>query len=121
MVGEPGDKDPRDLPQRGVQLKRAGQPLADPFQDAEPVRLALRVPAARLGNEHHDALDLAGTGRRTQRYREFPDEQEAAVAAMARERVFPGNPVQYLPGDLVDPAGLAVRQQAETADRLANQ
>jgi hypothetical protein len=40
---------------------------------------------------------------------------------MAGERVLPGDPVQYLPGDLADPAGFAVGQQAKAADRLSDQ
>ena len=88
VVGEPGDEDLRDLPQRRVKLKRARQPLADPLEQPEPVGLALRVPPPGLGDEQHDAVDLAR--RVAQRHRELPDEQEAAVAPVAGERVLPG-------------------------------
>jgi len=47
VVAEPGDEDLRDMAQRRVELEGAGQPLADPLEQAEPVRLALSVPPPR--------------------------------------------------------------------------
>jgi hypothetical protein len=40
---------------------------------------------------------------------------------VAGERVFPRGSAEHLPGDLLDPAGLAVRQQAKAAQRLADE
>ena len=105
MVGEAGDEDLRHLPEGRVKLKRARKPLADPLKQAQPVGLALRVSPPGLGDEQHDAVDLTRSG--TERHREFPDEQEAAVAPVTGERVFPGDSAQHLPGNLLDPAGLA--------------
>ena len=118
MVAEPGNEDLRDLAQRIVQLQRARQPLADPLEQAEPVRLALRIAPPGLGDEHHDAVDLAR--RVAQRHREFPDEQEAAVAPVPAEGVLPGQPAEHLAGYLLGAAGLAVGKQPEGAERLAD-
>ena len=67
----------------GLRAVRVGEPLADPLEQPEPVRLAQRVPPPCLGDEQHDAVDLAG--RVAQRYGHFPDEQQAAVAAVPGE------------------------------------
>ena len=119
MVGEARHEDLRHLPEGRVELKRASEPLADPLEETEPVGLALRVPPPGLGDQQHDAVDLAGGG--PQRHREFPHEQKAAVAPVAGERVFPRASGKHLPGDLLHPAGLAVGQQAEAAERLAEE
>ena len=47
MVGELRDQRLGDVPQGGVELERAGQPLADALEQADPVPLALAArPAA---------------------------------------------------------------------------
>ncbi len=118
MVGEARDEDQRHLTKGRVELERAREPLADSLQEAKPVGLALRVAPPGLGDEQHDAVNLTGGGPK--RYREFPDKQEAAVAPVAGERIFPGDSAQHLPGDLVDPARLAVGKQPEAAERFTD-
>jgi hypothetical protein len=119
VVGEPGDEDLGDLAERRVELERAGQPLADPLEQPEPVRLALGVPASGLADQHHHPVDVAR--RAAQRHRELAQEDAGAVAAARRQRVFPRHTAEYLTRELVALAQLGVRDKPDRVERPAGQ
>ena len=105
---------------RSVVSNSSQRPAArDPLEQAEPVRLALGVPASGLADEHHHAVDVAR--RAAQKHRELPQEHMGAVAAAGRQRVFPRHSAQYLAGQLVALALLVVRDKPDRVEGLAGQ
>ena len=101
MIGELRHQRLGDVPQRGVQLKRAGQPLPDALQQADPVPLALAAPARGRARHDHDAADRAR--RQAQRDRLGAHEDPGPVRPLADERPFPHLAPQYLPSQLAGP------------------
>jgi hypothetical protein len=87
VVRELRDQRLGDLAERDGQLQRAGQPLADPLQQADAVALALAAVPDRLAGDEHDSGDIAARpahGRGV-----GADEDPRAVDTPGRERALP--------------------------------
>ena len=119
MVGEPGYQDVRHVLERGVDLQRSGQSLADPLEQGDPALLTPVVAPAGFPGQDHHAVDV--TARLPQRHGGAPDEGAGPVAAHALERSLPGPAAQHLPGQVVDLARAIVGEQAQRHHGTAGQ
>ena len=104
VVGELGDQRLGHVPQRDVELERAGQALADPLQQRDPVAFAPAAAPGGLAGDDHDPLDRAGGI--AQRDGLGPDEDPGPVGPRAGEGALPGAARQHLPGQLGRGAGI---------------
>ena len=103
----------------GADLQRAGQPLADPLEQGDPVLLPVAVAAAGLPDQDHHAVDV--TAGVPQRHGDAADEGAGPVAALALERSLPGPAAQHLAGQVVGLAHAVVGEQAQGHDGAAGQ
>ncbi len=97
--------------ERGTDLQRAGQPLAHPLEQGEPVLVPLLVAPAGLPGQDHHAVDV--TAGVTQRHGQGPDEHARGVAAHALDRSLPGPAAQHMPGYVLRLAHAVVGEQAQ--------
>ncbi|GAB3987520.1 hypothetical protein GCM10029978_106660 [Actinoallomurus acanthiterrae] len=98
VIGELGDERVGDPAQGLLQLQRAGQPLADPLEQAVAVLVAL-VAAQRLPAEDDQALDAAGGV--TQGHGVRPGVDGAAVGPDVAEGPLPHRAAQDAPAQLL--------------------
>ena len=119
VIGELRHQDFRHVLERGTDLERAGQPLADPLEQGDPVLLSVAVPAARLADQDHHAVDV--TARVPQRHDDAADEGAGPVAARGLERALPGPAAQHLAGQVLGLARAIVGEQAQGHDGAAGQ
>jgi hypothetical protein len=119
VIGELRHQDLRHVLERGADFQRAGQPLAHPLEQGDPVLMAPAIaPAGLPGQDHHTVDAAAGM---TQRHGEGPGERARPVAAHALERPLPGPAAQHLPGQVLGLAHAVVGEQAQGKDRAASQ
>ncbi len=118
VVGELRHQRLGDLPQRVVELKGLGQPLADPVEQADPVSRRLRADLKRLFRHDHRAGDLARAAAHGRGV--HPDEEVRAVRTPDRECAFPVSAPAGLPLKVRDLRQI-VLIEPERAERYVSQ